>query len=538
MPPPLHERIEDSEFRRAVELLDAGDAARLRAYLNQQPDLVHRRVSFEGGGYFANPSLLEFAAENPVRRGVLPVGIAEVAKVILDAGAKSDRASMEATLALVCSGRVARECGVRIPLIELLVSYGANPNSAMLPALTHGEFEAASALIRLGASIDLPVAAATGQTAEAQRLLSSAAPEERHRALALASQYGHVEIVRLLLDAGEDRNRYNPPGCHAHTTPVHQAAYSGYEPVVRLFVERGARLDLRDTVYDATPLAWAKHGGQPGIEEYLRARGAILETREMLLCTVRGCALQLVREERRLFCERGHSFDVARSGYINLLQPQERRSKHPGDTMAAVAARRRLHDHGVSEPLLKAISSMLELGREDIVLDAGCGDGFYLGSLQRAAGCAAHGVDISIPAVESAARRYPGCEWIVANADRFVPFADRSFSTVLSITARMNATEFRRVLRDDGLLLVAIPAPDDLIELRGAGRDRAARTIETFAGGFALTDRRRATTSADLDAAAVEDVLHSIYRPMQSEPPRAMRVTFSLDLLLFRATSA
>src|SRR5439155_11413292 len=110
------------------------------------------------------------------------------------------------------------------------------------------------------------------------------------------------------------------------------------------------------------------------------------------------------------------------------------------------------------------------------------------GSLARQAGFDAHGVDISVPAVDAAARRYPGCEWIVANADRFVPYAERSFSVVLSITARMNAGEFRRVLRDDGRLLVAFPAPDDLIELRGAGRDRVARTVETFASHFSLVD--------------------------------------------------
>jgi 23S rRNA (guanine745-N1)-methyltransferase len=168
------------------------------------------------------------------------------------------------------------------------------------------------------------------------------------------------------------------------------------------------------------------------------------------------------------------------------------------------------------------------------VLDAGCGDGFYLGTLAGQAGFSAHGVDISVPAIEAAARRYPECEWIVANADRFVPYADRSFSIVMSITARMNAGEFRRVLRDDGRLLIALPAPDDLIELRGTGRDRTARTIQTFASHFALVDRRTVTTSADLDAAAVQDILLSIYRPMQSRPVEAMRVTFSLDLLLFR----
>jgi 23S rRNA (guanine745-N1)-methyltransferase len=196
----------------------------------------------------------------------------------------------------------------------------------------------------------------------------------------------------------------------------------------------------------------------------------------MLLCPVRGCHLALLREERRVVCARGHSFDVARSGYINLLQPQERRSKQPGDTAAAVAARRRLHDRGVTGPLLHGIAEIMSASPDDIVLDAGCGDGFYLGMLAGQAGFNAHGVDISIPAVDAAARRYPGCQWIVANADRFLPYADRSFSMLLSITARMNAGEFRRVLRDDGRLLVGLPSPEDLLELRGAGRDRVARS--------------------------------------------------------------
>jgi 23S rRNA (guanine745-N1)-methyltransferase len=274
----------------------------------------------------------------------------------------------------------------------------------------------------------------------------------------------------------------------------------------------------------------------------------------MLLCTVRDCRLPLFRAEekggRRLLCPRGHSFDVARSGYVNLLQPQDRRSKRPGDTPAAVAARRRLHDHGATGPLLQGIADLAQASTGDIVLDAGCGDGFYLGSLARQSGCEGHGVDISIPAVEAAAWRYPpggvagdgaydpgvaSYEWIVANADRFVPYADHSFSLILSITGRMNAAEFRRVLRDDGRLLVALPASEDLIELRGAGRDRVARTVETFTHAFTLVDRRRVATAADLDASTVHDVLLSIYRPMRAQPAEAMRVTFSLDLLLFRS---
>jgi hypothetical protein len=63
------------------------------------------------------------------------------------------------------------------------------------------------------------------------------------------------------------------------------------------------------------------------------------------------------------------------------------------------------------------------------------------------------------------------------------------------------------------------------------------RTIDEFAGHFELTEQRRIFTTAELDAAAVDDVLHSIYRPMRKEPARAMRLTFSLDLLLFRRKS-
>jgi 23S rRNA (guanine745-N1)-methyltransferase len=252
-----------------------------------------------------------------------------------------------------------------------------------------------------------------------------------------------------------------------------------------------------------------------------------------LICTVRQCGLPLVREGRRVVCEKGHSFDVARSGYINLLQPQDRRSRNPGDTAAALAARKRLHERGVTAPILEGLSAMLTGTAAADVLDAGCGDGFYLASLATQLGWKAHGVDISIPAIDVAARHYHGCEWVVANADRMIPYSDASFSRVLSITGRMNAPEFRRVLKDEGFLLVAVPAADDLIELRGTGRDRVSRTVAEFAGKFQLLEQRRITTSADLDAASVSDVLHSIYRPRRPEPHRAMRVSFSLEVLVF-----
>lgn len=241
-----------------------------------------------------------------------------------------------------------------------------------------------------------------------------------------------------------------------------------------------------------------------------------------------------MREPRLWRCSQGHTFDVARSGYTNLLQPQDRRSRNPGDTAEAVAGRRRVHDLGVTRPLLAAIAEMAGAGAADTVLDAGCGDGFYLGSLAATSGAAAYGVDISTPAIDLAARRYPEVHWFVANADRQLPFADGAFSLVLSITARRNSLEFQRVLEAQGRLLVAVPAAEDLIELRGVGKDRVESTIAEFAREFHCEKHAKVTTTAMLPAAAIEDLRHSIYRPLQAAPAKDGEVTFSLDLLRFR----
>ena len=265
-----------------------------------------------------------------------------------------------------------------------------------------------------------------------------------------------------------------------------------------------------------------------------------------LLCTVHGCRLPLRREARRLICRRGHAFDLARSGYVNLLQPQERRSRRPGDTAAAVEARRRVLARGFAAPLVDAVVDLLTIAPDDAVLDVGCGEGYHLAAIAERLGCRASGIDISVAAIAAAAARHPRLQWVVANADRFVPYAKASFGAVVSITARMNPAEFRRVLRDDGTLVVAVPAPDDLIELReailgeGVRRDRVERTIATFAPLFTLARRRRVCHVAHLDPAAAADVMTSSYRALRARARARLAsigdvdVTLAHDVLLFR----
>lgn len=269
----------------------------------------------------------------------------------------------------------------------------------------------------------------------------------------------------------------------------------------------------------------------------------------LLICPVRDCGEPLARRERVLVCPRGHSFDVARSGYANLLQPQDRRSKIPGDSRAAVEARRRLLDAGYGEPLLRALLDEIEalgLPAGAAVLDVGCGEGYYLGSIARQLDVEAHGVDLSAAAVELAARRYPGASWIVANADRSLPYATGAFDLILSIDARLNPAEMRRVLKAGGRLLVAVPAPDDLIELRAAVlgegrlRDRLELAAGRLAADFEIAARRAVREGSRLNPGEIRDALAATYRLRDSRLPAvsgldaATQVTLSHDLARFR----
>jgi ankyrin repeat protein len=172
---------------------------------------------------------------------------------------------------------------VQVALVDVLVDHGAsmapagegNWTSPVETALVFGKADAAKALVRRGARIETVAAAAgLGRIDDVRRLLVTASAGDRHRALVFASQLGHADIVSLLLDAGEDPSRFNPPGTHSHSTPLHQASIGGHLNVVMLLVDRGARLDIKDTIYQSTPLGWAEYGEKLKVAAFLRARGA------------------------------------------------------------------------------------------------------------------------------------------------------------------------------------------------------------------------------------------------------------------------
>jgi ankyrin repeat protein len=268
-------------FESAVEAVINGDLPALESLLRAHPDLV-RAQSMR----MHRATLLHYIAANGVEdfRQKTPGNAVEIARALLDAGAEPDAlaemySEPATTMSMLVSSCHPAKAGLQVALVDALVDYGAAVEARgghkwgwpLMTALAFGYRDAAEALVRRGAQADnLPAAAGLGRLPEVARLLPNADPLARHKATALAAQHGHVDVLRLLLDAGEDPNRYNPEGNHGHSTPLHQAVAAGHEPVVRLLVDRGARLDIRDTIYQGTPLRWAEYLGKVEIEKFLR----------------------------------------------------------------------------------------------------------------------------------------------------------------------------------------------------------------------------------------------------------------------------
>jgi 23S rRNA (guanine745-N1)-methyltransferase len=264
---------------------------------------------------------------------------------------------------------------------------------------------------------------------------------------------------------------------------------------------------------------------------------------------VRGCGLPLTRHDRALVCASGHSFDIARSGYVNLLQPQDRRSLSAGDSKAAVDARAALEQAGVGRVVVNAVIdrvSGLGLPAEAIAIDLGSGTGEMLGRLNSARPIAGIGIDLSASAVEHSARRFPSLMWLVANADRRLPLQDGSIDVVLSIHGRRNPAECARVLKPDGVLIVALPAPDDLIELRsavqgqGVERERIDGLLAEHQPFFAVLEQTTVRETVELDRPALLNLLRGTYRgarvsnAARVEALDRLPVTFSSHLVMFR----
>ncbi len=241
-----------------------------------------------------------------------------------------------------------------------------------------------------------------------------------------------------------------------------------------------------------------------------------------LACPVRGCHEPLRQHDRSLVCSRGHGYDIARSGYINLLQPQDRKSLDAGDSREAVEARAALLADGVGRGVVDAVIAQAcaveRLPEQPVVVDLGAGSGETLGLFAERRAVVGVGIDLSTAAATHAARHFPSLTWVVANADRRLTLLDGQVDLVLSVHARRNPAECRRVLRPEGRLVVAIPAADDLIELRAlvqgdaVTRDRTSQLVAEHDADFEVVGRSATRQQHHLGREALRNLLRGTYR--------------------------
>lgn len=252
--------IKDALFLEAVEAIDAGDIFKLGNLVTANPRLVQNRLDYPEGAYFKDPYLLWFVAGNPIRNGRLPANIVDITRLLVEAvkreAAENVQHQLDYTLGLVATGRIPRECGVQIEMIDLLIDEGAKPDGG-LGALAHGNIAAAERLIERGGKLTLAAAVGLDRMDDVKRLAVDEG--DMLAALTAAAFYGKADMIKYLLGLGADPNGYpgDKTGFHSHATPLHQAVSSGSLESVKLLVEAGADLHATDKAYGGTPLGWA-----------------------------------------------------------------------------------------------------------------------------------------------------------------------------------------------------------------------------------------------------------------------------------------
>lgn len=193
-----------------------------------------------------------------------------------------------------------------------------------------------------------------------------------------------------------------------------------------------------------------------------------MEETIVFCCPVCGGGLEC--RDHAAVCGNGHSFDLARQGYLHLLPPNRMHSKLPGDSREMVEGRRRFLEAGYYAPfreeLCRLVRELLPRKKGAAVCDAGCGEGYYTGAVQQAVPEArVCGFDISKLAVKAAAGKYKQVQFAVASCFS-IPLSDASCGVLTNVFAPIAEEEFARVAQPGGYFLYAVPGARHLYGMK------------------------------------------------------------------------
>ena len=240
---------------------------------------------------------------------------------------------------------------------------------------------------------------------------------------------------------------------------------------------------------------------------------ALDEVLPLLRCPHCGAALGREEAGNAVRCGDGHTFDVARQGYLSLLAGEG--TPHAGDTPDMVAARERFLSAGHFEPLAEGLAEAVgeaAAGAPACVVDLGAGTGWYLSRLLDAwHGARGLALDLSKPALRRAARAHPRLAAVACDVWRPLPLRDAVATVVLNVFAPRDGDEIARVLGPGGVAAVVTPAPDHLRELArplgllGVDDHKQTRLADRLEPALAIADRRELTWTMRLDRTAARD---------------------------------
>ncbi len=206
------------------------------------------------------------------------------------------------------------------------------------------------------------------------------------------------------------------------------------------------------------------------------------------------CKNILQENEKGFICENNHNFDKAKQGYVNLLM-SNKQGIH-GDDKLMVDSRESFLEKGYYEPMRNAVNNIL--GKGNIVLDAGCGEGYYTSVFSM--NNDVYGIDVSKDALKKAARKCKEASFAVASIYD-MPIHNESLDAVINIFAPDSPEEYLRVLKNGGRLITVTPMENHLLELKNAVYDVPYKNkyVDPHKSGFEIIGSKEIKYEITLD---------------------------------------
>ena len=259
----------------------------------------------------------------------------------------------------------------------------------------------------------------------------------------------------------------------------------------------------------------------------------------ILSCPV--CHTPLQKQPKSYQCENNHHFDIAKQGYINLLQSNKKRSLDPGDNKNMITARRQFLAQGYYEPISNVLNEILGCKNPELslkILEVGSGDGYYINRLKEK-NHECYGVDISKHAAKIAATKYKNITFVVASAVE-LPFINHSVDVLISLFSPFYEDSANKVLAKHGLIIQAVPLTHHLFELRQilykeVNINPAPKNLLTQKEYFKLEETKVLNHSIHLsDQACIQELFRMTPHYWKTSPERQHELSLlqELDLTL------